>query len=278
MARLLYDDGASRPYGDSDILVPRSRLKEAEAILGGLGFERLVESDDVPSGMSFHHASPWGRQRDFVDLHWTLPGAGADPEWVWEALAAHTRPDRIGGADASVPNAPATGLVAALHLASHGSAAGKALADLERSLERVAQPDWERAAAIAAHIEALETFAAGLRMCDAGAKLADELGLAGSSSVHLAIAAAGSPGTAHGIQALAAAPGWGVRARILARALVPTRRYMRMWFPRAVRGPGWLAFGYLYRPLWLARRAAPSLVAWGRARRKARSVRAPDGN
>ena len=97
------------------------------------------------------------------------------------------------------------------------------------------------------------------------------------ASVHLTLSASGAPGTAHGIEALARARGLRARARLVGRTLVPPRRYMPVWFPRASRGPGWLALGYLYRPLWLAMRAVPSLVAWRRARRATRRLPAGDG-
>lgn len=273
VARSLYDDGGARPYGDSDVLVPYSRVEAADAVLADLGFERLAHSGDVPSGVGYIHASPWGRERrDFVDLHWSVWLAGADAERVWDTLAAETRGDRIGGAEASVPNGAATALLTALHLAGHGRGATKMVEDLERALARLSRADWRRARELASRVDALEGFATGLRMCPPGATLADELDLPTPSSVRLALLRGHGPGTAQGIETLARATGLRARARILLRALIPARRYLRVRYPWAARGPGWLALAYLYRPLWLARRAVPSILAWRRARRETRTL------
>jgi hypothetical protein len=53
--------------------------------------------------------------------------------------------------------------------------------------------------------------------------------------------------------------------------IVPTRRFMRSWFPRAALGARWMAVGYLWRPVWLLLKAGPALAAWRRAQLESRS-------
>jgi hypothetical protein len=269
-ARMLYDDGALRGYGDSDLLVPPDRVPDATAVLERLGFASLVEQADVPSRVSLGHGSHWRRAADYLDLHWTLPGAEGAADEAWSVLARRTERLRVGGAEVEVPAGEGLALLVALHAGSHSSAWEKPIADLARALERVPREDWMKAAELARSLDALAPFAAGLRMHERGRALAEELRLPRGGSVHLAIKAAGAPGTAHGIEALASAPGLRARARMLGRALVPPRPYMHVWFPRAGRGGAWLALSYLWRPFWLARRAPASLSAWRRARREAR--------
>ena len=268
-ARVLYDDGALRGYGDSDLLVPPDRVAEAVAVLERLGFRSEVQQADIPSGVSLAHGSHWQRNKDFLDLHWTLPGAEGFAEETWRALARDAQPMRIGGVDIDVPAGQGLALLVALHAGSHGVMVKKPVRDLERAIERLPRGDWEGAAALAGRLGALAEFATGLRMHQSGERLADELDLPRGGSVHLAIKAAGGPGTAHGIEALASAHGLGARARLLTRTLVPPRAYMHIWFPRASRGGVWLALAYVWRPFWLLSRAPASLLAWGRARREA---------
>lgn len=270
-ARVLYDDGALRDYGDSDLLVPPDRVTDAVAVLERLGFGTLVEQADVPSGVSLAHGSHWRRNRDYLDLHWTLPGAEGAAAETWDALSAAAEPMRIGGTEVDVPTGEGLALLVALHAASHGSRVAKPVADLERALDRLPRADWEAAARLAERLDAVAPFAAGLRAHPQGERLAAELDLPRGGSVHLAIKAGGGPGTAHGIEALATASGTRARARMVARALVPPRRYMHVWFPRAERGGAWMALAYVWRPFWLARRAPRSLRAWRRARREARA-------
>src|SRR5205807_311989 len=73
------------------------------------------------------------------------------------------------------------------------------------------------------------------------------------------------------LEHLASAPGTLAKLSLIARKFVPTRRFMRIWFPRAYRGRAWLLAGYLWRPVWLLLKSGPALIAWRRARRETRA-------
>ncbi|MGI9119850.1 MAG: hypothetical protein ACR2G7_07000 [Acidimicrobiales bacterium] len=55
----------------------------------------------------------------------------------------------------------------------------------------------------------------------------------------------------------------------VARELVPTPSFVRMWFPQVSRGRGGLVAGYGYRLVWIARHAPGGLRSWRRDRRAA---------
>jgi len=276
----LYADGGLRPYSDSDVLVPAKHIDRAREVAEKLGFEKWLAGDDVPSGL-YVHATDYERPGDGarLDLHWTVPEAEAPPERVWQAFAADARPLTVGGVETLVPGQAALALHTALHAARHAVLHGRSLTkparDLQRALDHVSREDWQRALDLAEGLDALESLSAGLRVLPDGARLAAELGLPEPRSVRHLIGQGDAPRTALGLDALATQQGLRPRLRMLGRALVPPRAYMPVWFPRAGRGAAWMAAGYLWRPLWLAGRAVPSVLAWRRARQTVRSAERP---
>jgi len=66
IARWLYVYGTSRPYGDSDLLVPPHAFEAATQVLIGLGF-RSVEEGRRPSERT-PHATTYVRTSDESDL------------------------------------------------------------------------------------------------------------------------------------------------------------------------------------------------------------------
>src|SRR4051794_17064697 len=74
----LHGDESLRPYGDADLLVPPGELRQAGAVLAAGEFELRVDPDAHPFRVPNAHAQEWYRGRDAVDLHWRLPGVGAD--------------------------------------------------------------------------------------------------------------------------------------------------------------------------------------------------------
>ena len=269
LARLLYDDGSARPYVDVDLLIAPAALQTATALLGALGFACQLSDGDVASGMALH-AHPWGRVRDEarVDLHRTLRGLEAPAERVWEVLAGRARRDSVGGAAVLVPDRSSCALNVAVHAADRGTERGKPIEDLRRALERFTDEEWRTAARLAEVLEGIDAFAAGLRSLARGEALAERLGIRGGRSVHVALAVAGAPQLAHGLEHLSSLPGLRPRLRAAARVAFPTPAGLRVTSGVARRGRAGLALAYLHRPLWLAARTPATVRAWRRARRE----------
>ena len=70
LQEMLYGDGAIRPYGDVDILVPRGRLNDARRILSRAGFRNR----SLPGLRSLHFHDVWTNDGATVpvELHWSL--------------------------------------------------------------------------------------------------------------------------------------------------------------------------------------------------------------
>jgi hypothetical protein len=254
--------GESRSHSDADLLV-RDRAAAADA-LTSLGFERALSGD---------YAEPWIRAADGVtiDVHTTLPGIGASAEDTWEVLAAETEALRVGGRDVQVFGDAALALHVALHATQHGERAGKSIDDLERAVEQLPAETWERAAALAARLDATPAFAAGLRLLPRGAEVAEQLGLSYRTTPEVALLARSAPPTAIGIQKFASTRGVRSRAALVARELAPPPPFMRAMYPFARYGRAGLAASYVWRPLWLVRHAPAAIAAVRRARREAAS-------
>lgn len=269
LARALYGGGA-RAYSDTDILVPEPELERTGRALARLGFRQRLGEDDLV-GLPLH-AYTWVRDRDrvVVDVHRSIKGARASASAVWEVFQEETATADVGGARVTVPGESRLALMVALHAAQHGIGHPKPLEDLRRALERFDDATWEEARTLAERLDATPAFATGLRLVQAGAGLAERMGLSQATTVDVALFASSPPPLAVGFKRLAEAPGLRAKAHFLARKVLPTRRFMRGWSPLARRGPAGLVLAYLWRPLWLLRRAGPGLRAWRRARRVAR--------
>jgi hypothetical protein len=104
-----------------------------------------------------------------LELHGSIAGIGVSPEQAWQVLSAETEELQIGGEKAEVLSEPGRALHVALHPAP---------GDLELALSKVAEPVWTRAADLAARLDALPAFAAGLSAREEGAALLERLGVA----------------------------------------------------------------------------------------------------
>jgi hypothetical protein len=270
-ARRLYNSGERRYYDDGDLLVRPADVTAAEGVLSRLGFHTLVVH--IP-GERPPHASSWRRDRDGanLDLHWTHWGVDAPPDDVWEALSARTEPLDVGGTTVEAPDAPVLAFLAATHACEHGAKHRKSLRDLERALARLSPDAWREAAALAARLQAMPVFVAGLTLAPAGEALAAELGLPRGRPVAIALAARSAPPTAEGFLRFAEARGVRAKTAYTARQLVPPPAWMRNRVPAARRGPLWLAGAYVWRLVWLARHAGPGLHAYVQARRESAGV------
>jgi hypothetical protein len=268
--RLLYPDGGTRPYRDSDLLVSPHRLAAAGDVLRGLGFTH----ESRGKAERFEHGQPWFRRRDeaWVELHWTLVGVEAPPAELWRVLQGSTETLVVGGAEVEVLEPPAIAFQLALHAAQHGRATPQPITDLERALGHLGESTWRAGAALAEALQATEMFAAGLRLVPAGEALAEILELDTRKSVQVAMLSSSAPPVTLGLEELARTRGVWQKLSLLARELVPSPGFMRFWWPPAQRGGAWMVAAYLRRPLWLLARLGPALIAWRRAVRESRAA------
>jgi hypothetical protein len=263
----LYADGTPRMYLDSDLLVSPEQVQAAAEVLTRLGFERQLADERLPDWWQSHEIV-WVRASDAtcVDLHRSIPGIGLEPSAAWQVLAASADTIEVGGHTARTLDAPARALQLALHAAQHGRLPSRALVDLERGLEQCPFELWQEAWLLAQRIEATDAFVAGLRLTEAGARLADRLELPAPSSVEVVLAASFPHAGGLTVAQLAGA-GPGRRVAIMLRTLVPPAAYMRVWAPASADSRLALARAYVRRPFWVLRRAPRALRAYRDARR-----------
>jgi hypothetical protein len=264
VARLVYGDG-TRPYVDTDLLVRPAEYGRAEELLAELGFTPSKEWGDV-RGAAYYQRH-WHRPDEDgnIDLHHTLYGAAVPAERVWEEVARETEPIVVGGVqvDGFGPAA------ATLHLALHAVYAEeeKPLLDLSRALERLDFEHWVAAARLAERLHAVPFLAAGLRLVDGGVALTGKLGLPEAVPLELRLRDLDAPRQAALLSHAFSTGGLRGGVTVAARVLVPRVAYMRSQFPLARRGRLGLGAAYALRPLRMARRSLPALIALRRARR-----------
>jgi len=267
LARWLYGPGERRYYLDADLLVAPADWDRAQQVLGELGF--VSSGDILPTPWWDAHAVEWIHPAYYgvIDLHYTLQGAGAEPERLWSSLAGRTETLVIDGYPATALTIPGRALTLALHACQH--AGGPAVGELGRALERTDEATWTAAAALAAEVEATDAFATGLRLADGGPELADRLGLPSDIPIEIALAPGFGPPGALTIERFAGA-GMRQRLAMLRYAVAPPRAFLRHWLHREVTTRRTVAGAYAYRAIWLARRTPRALRAWIRARQAAR--------
>lgn len=255
LARRLYDDGTSRPYADSDLLVDPRQVGTAEQLLRARGFESIDDEDPVPPEWVRHERSLMRpRERILVELHWRLMHYGAPPQRVWEAFTRDSTELRVGGVLVDVPADPLLALHTAVHVAQHG-AGGTPAEDLSRALDRFPFEVWLAAAELARALDATSPLAAGLWLLERGRPMAEALGL-GRAGV-----------AAFSLERVSRAEGWRAKARLALGIAFPTPEHMRAFNkPLARFGAPGLAAAYAWRPIELGAGIAPALVARRRAR------------
>src|SRR4051812_836765 len=196
--------------------------------------------DDVAGVL---HAEDWSRLVPgfgyvSVDLHWRLPGCEAPAGTVWTAISRHRTTIELGGR--RVPTLDRVGLALhlALHAAHHGPGDLKALGDLARGLSRWPYETWEQATRFARELQAVEAFAAGLRLLPAGVARADELGLPQAEAQLWAIAHRDErPRGVFHLSTFSEAGTVRARLAIMRRALLPKRAWISHQYPWAAAGP-----------------------------------------
>ena len=256
LARRLYDDGASRPYLDSDLLVDPRQFAAAEQLLIARGFEQIGDGERVlPEWARHGHTLMRPREGICVELHWRLMHYGAPPQRVWEAFTGNSARLTVGGVLVDVPADPPLALHTAVHVAEHGAMPSPA-EDLSRALDRFPLEVWLAAAELARALDATSALAAGLWLLEDGRPMAEALGL-------------GREGVASfSLERVSRAEGWRAKARLALGIAFPGPEHMRSFNkPLARFGTPGLAAAYAWRPIELGARIPPTLIARRRARR-----------
>ncbi len=257
LARRLYDDGASRPYVDSDLLVDPRQFAAAEQLLIARGFERTGEEEQMRPEWVRHEQPlmrPW--EGIWVELHWRLMHYGAPPRSVWEAFTRNSVRLPVGGVLVDVPADPQLALHAAVHVAQHG-ALPTPVEDLSRALDRFPFEVWQTAAELARELDATGALAAGLWVLEQGRPMAEALGI-GRAGV-----------AAFSLERLSRAEGRRAKARLALGIAFPTPDHMRSFNkPLARFGAPGLAAAYAWRPIELSARIPTVLIARRRARER----------
>ena len=283
-----------RPYGDSDLMVPREDWERAVALLLEIGFAAnpsILRPRDAMREMSTRERPrAWEKLRVLadlrlesiagtgfvrrtqtidlhcVDLHCTLYGLGAEPDAVWPAFAAGGNVQSIGGAELRIPNRPALLLHVCLHAAHHHE--GKALEDLRRAIATADRASWAKALELAILLDALRAFASGLRLVPEGEPLAEWLGVGEVRSAEYELRFQRIP-TAEAVNTLLFSDvGLRTRAIIVATKILPRPEFMRWRSPLARRGVFGLIASYPLRWMWLAVNVPRAAVAVWRERRR----------
>jgi hypothetical protein len=271
-AHWLFEDPASRIYGDSDFLIRPDHFDRAEELLGRLGFEPYWDIDFADKKPAAE--KDWVRSADqaYVDLHRILQGTGKPPDAAWAALEPHMVPIVINQQKVVAFTKIANALHAVLHAAQHGRRSEKPLVDLSLVLERMPVGDWLEVASLAQSIEAMEWFASGLRLHPAGEEIAKSMALPRTVSVETALRYESAPWVAETLTWIEGLGSWRARALYVARSIFPSPRSMRTTTPGARKGTLALGRAYVRRWVWVMVNLPPAARAWWRARRTSRGI------
>lgn len=267
-ASWLYPDEI-RAYRDVDLLVDPAQRHRAIEVLGTIGYTHwLAGADQVEYGAN--ETDLIGPNRTCIDLHHTLLGVAGSPARCWQVLSARTEQMSVGGRVLTVLEPAARTMHLALHVAQNGPIDTKAVADLERGLERLPFELWQEAERIARSVDAIEAFSAGLHVTEPGRRLAHELGLAPPRDVGLVLRMTSAPREALQIQNLVTADSLRSQVKLVVRKLWPTSVYMLGRGPAAGAGGYALLAARLRRMAGLPSKFSVALWSWAQARRTAR--------
>ncbi len=264
ITRWLYGEEERRPYSDADLLIDPRDLPRAEACLRELGFRKFSQPTDHLGDPQPESEWSGATEGAVVDLHWGLFGAQADGASVFEAVSADTEYLDVGGRRIEALGRPALLLVLALHAAKHNAWEEQPRRDLARALARAEPEAWAAAARLAERLSATELFAAGLATVQGGGELLESVGLSDQSSRSTQLLLMGR---ALNLEAIASAPTLRAKAQILARLIIPSRRWMTRYTKHGGRGGAWLLGSYLWHPWGLLLRAPKAFLMWRRASR-----------
>lgn len=263
LADALYGPDLERGYFDIDLLVQSAARATCGQVLSKLGYTSVSAERGVEDVADVLHAEAWSRLdaeigNVMIDLHWRLDGCVAPPDTLWNILRGGAEPVNVAGSVVFRLGRPALALHIALHLAQHGLDDPKAAADLGLAVVRWDSAIWQRAAQLANELEAVDAFAAGLRLLPAGARIADGLEVFPTDRTvwDMAHRDIRPRGTQY-VGALARARTLRARTRVVRQALLPPRAWIRWEMRWASRSRGHLAAAYslhMFRaPLWAVR-------------------------
>lgn len=248
VARWLYE-ADERPWGDVDVLVPRSLVREALAVLAERGLHERYPGVNPDTSedhaVTLAHTDP-RLGADEVDVHERFPGIDADPDEAFAQLWRRREPAELAHTRVWFPDLSTRALLVALNTArTPGSP--RARTDLDRALGAGSGVDWEDVVALASRVRALPALRAGLELHPTGREVVARTRLADVAvSPEWLLRLAEAPRTALRLDELRRLP---LRARVptVVRWLFPPVAVLRMRDPRAAGGPGAVALAYVRR-------------------------------
>jgi Uncharacterised nucleotidyltransferase len=239
LARLLYDVPEQRHYSDIDVLVPPGDLAAARAALVELGYRNASAQMAVDDIGGVIHGESWlatpaeAMYPVVLDLHLRLAGANAPAQAAWEALKARSTPIEIGGSQVPALDRVGLAMHLAIHAAHHGAGYERGSRELTRGLDRWPPEVWREAARLAREIDAIEAFAAGLRLVESGAELAEALDLPSTERLDWQLRQGVAPRGRFHLQAFLQAGSVRERAHVIRRALFPPPGWILRAYPWA---------------------------------------------
>jgi putative nucleotidyltransferase-like protein len=263
LARTLYRSDETRGYFDVDLLVAPDDLPAVGRVLADRGYRNLTELIGVDDMSGYLHADTWSRYvpelgNTAIDVHWRLDGCEASPAVVWRVLSARSKLIDLGGHQVRALDRPGLALHLALHVFQHGPDDLKAIADLERGLERWSPEVWHGAARLAAELGATEALAAGLWLVPDGDAFARRLQLPVPEAALRDVAQREArPRGVYHLRAFAEASTLAERMRVVRQSLLPKRAWMIRQRPWAATNRYRLVAAYcahlVRTPVWAAR-------------------------
>ena len=270
IAEWLYEEPSRRQYTDTDLLVSPSDVPRALDCLRRLGFLLPLEhaSRFEQDGHSVLTHPPSGSLFCEVDLHYTLPGAEAPPEVLWQTLGAHLSTQNVLSQPIMVLDEVGRALTVVLHAARNGPQDSKSTEDLVRLL---AQPiNWPDVASLATKVGAEPALARGLGLVSEGVAVRDSLRLTRRRNVETELREADAPALAFGFERLSNTRGTRQRLSLLGRELWPSPAFLQFWAERAQLPLTSLWRLRLVRLSYVLREGPPAAWAWAKVRRRAR--------